>query len=52
VVATDHPSSTGGASDTVGVTVLVTPTQAKRLAFASAAGTLAIAVAPPEATRP
>jgi Flp pilus assembly protein CpaB len=52
VLATDHASGTAGASDAIGVTVLVTPTQAKRLAFASAAGTIAIAVAPPEATRP
>jgi Flp pilus assembly protein CpaB len=51
VLATDHSSGTGSASDAIGVTVLVTPTQAKRLAFAQAAGTLAIAVAPPEATR-
>jgi Flp pilus assembly protein CpaB len=52
VLATDHRASTSGASDSIGVTVLVTPTQAKRLAFAQAAGTVAIAVAPPEATRP
>jgi Flp pilus assembly protein CpaB len=52
VIATDRTSGTAGSSDTIGVTVLVTPTQAKRLAFASAAGTLALAVAPPEATRP
>jgi Flp pilus assembly protein CpaB len=50
VVATDHTAGTGGTADAIGVTVLVTPTEAKRLAFASAAGTLAIAVAPPEAT--
>lgn len=36
----------------IGVTVLVTPDEAKRLAFATAAGTLAIAVAPPEAASP
>ena len=38
-----------GTSDTVGVTVLVTPRQAGRLAFSSAAGTIALALAPPEA---
>jgi Flp pilus assembly protein CpaB len=36
----------------IGVTVLVTPEGAKRLAFATAAGTLAIAIAPPEAATP
>jgi len=47
VVAVDRTDAT-----TTGVTVLVTPGEAKRLAFATAAGTLAIAVAPPEATSP
>jgi Flp pilus assembly protein CpaB len=51
VLATDHTPGSTGASGALGVTVLVTPPQAKRLAFAAAAGTLAIAVAPPEATR-
>ncbi len=41
-----------GASGALGVTVLVTPDEAKRLAFATAAGTLAIAIAPPEAANP
>jgi Flp pilus assembly protein CpaB len=36
----------------IGVTVLVTPDEAKRLAFATAAGTLALAIAPPEAATP
>ncbi len=36
----------------IGVTVLVTPDEAKRLAFATAAGTLALAIAPPEAASP
>lgn len=35
--------------DTVGITVLVTPHQASRLAFSAATGTLSIALAPPEA---
>ena len=35
--------------DTVGITVLVTPQQASRLAFSAATGTLSIALAPPEA---
>ncbi|MGZ4676044.1 MAG: Flp pilus assembly protein CpaB [Acidimicrobiia bacterium] len=40
-------AATGG--DTVAVTVLVTPRQAARLAFSTASGTLALALAPPEA---
>ncbi|MGZ6975446.1 MAG: Flp pilus assembly protein CpaB [Acidimicrobiia bacterium] len=42
----DDPGEHGAA---IGVTVLVSPDEAKRLAFAGAVGTLAIAVAPPEA---
>jgi Flp pilus assembly protein CpaB len=38
---------TGG--DTVAVTVLVSPHQSTRLAFAAAAGTISLALAPPEA---
>ena len=34
------------AGDSVGVTVLVTPTQASRLAFSAASGTLSLALAP------
>ena len=54
VIAVDRgdaagPGEHGGA---IGVTVLVTPDVAKRLAFATAAGTLAIAIAPPEAATP
>ncbi len=41
-------SVSGDAGAAIGVTVLVTPDEAKRLAFASAAGTLALAIAPPE----
>jgi len=54
VVAVDRDASTGADAPgaAVGVTVLVTPDVAKRLAFATAAGTLAIAIAPPEATIP
>jgi Flp pilus assembly protein CpaB len=41
---------TGGeAGDTVAVTVLVSPRQATRLAFSAAAGTIGLALAPPEA---
>jgi Flp pilus assembly protein CpaB len=39
----------GDAGDTVAVTVLVTPRQSTRLAFATSAGTLSLALAPPEA---
>ena len=42
------PMANGGA-DTVGLTVLVTPHQASRLAFSTATGTLSLALAPPEA---
>jgi Flp pilus assembly protein CpaB len=52
VLATDRDDGAATSpAGALGVTVLVTPTEAKRLAFATAAGTLAIAVAPPEATR-
>jgi Flp pilus assembly protein CpaB len=47
VVAVDRSDAA-----TIGVTVLVTPDEAKRLAFATAAGTLALAIAPPEAVTP
>ena len=50
VIAVD---STGGdtsvTGDTVGLTVLVSPHQASRLAFSTASGTLSLALAPPEA---
>jgi Flp pilus assembly protein CpaB len=36
----------------IGVTVLVTSEEAKRLAFADAAGTIALSIAPPEAAAP
>jgi Flp pilus assembly protein CpaB len=49
VLAAESADSTGGGGRTVAVTVLVTAQQAPRLAFATAAGTLALAVAPPEA---
>lgn len=45
VVAVDDA---GDAGDTVAVTVLVTPRQSTRLAFAAAAGTIGLALAPPE----
>ena len=47
VVGVDRPADGG---DTVAVTVLVTPHQAARLAFATAAGTISLALAPPEAS--
>jgi Flp pilus assembly protein CpaB len=46
VVAVD---TTGDGGDTVAVTVLVTPHQAIRVAFATVAGTISLALAPPEA---
>jgi Flp pilus assembly protein CpaB len=46
VVAVD---AAGDAGDTVAVTVLVTPRQSTRLAFATNAGTITLALAPPEA---
>lgn len=52
VVAVDVDEALeGGEGATVGVTVLVRPEEARRLAFATAAGTLALALAPPEAAR-
>ena len=41
--------ATTGGSDTVGITLLVTSAQASRIAFSTAAGTVSIARAPPEA---
>ena len=46
VLAVDAAAASG---DTVGVTVLVTPRQASRLAFSASTGTLSLALAPPEA---
>jgi pilus assembly protein CpaB len=48
-VDTDGVRAPGEHGAAIGVTVLVTPDEAKRLAFATAAGTLALAIAPPEA---
>ena len=48
VVAVD---STAASGDSVGITVLVTPAQASRLAFSASTGTITIALAPPEAAR-
>jgi Flp pilus assembly protein CpaB len=45
VLAVDTADDAG---DTVAVTVLVTPAQSTRLAFAAAAGTISLALAPPE----
>lgn len=49
VLAVDNPPATG---DTVGITVLVTPRQASRLAFSASTGTISIALAPPESASP
>lgn len=49
VVRVDVPAGSG---DTVAVTVLVTPAQARRLAFSATAGTVTLALAPPEAAAP
>jgi Flp pilus assembly protein CpaB len=49
VLAAERADGTGSGGATVAVTVLVTAEQAPRLAFATAAGTLALALAPPEA---
>ncbi len=46
VVAVDANAASG---DSVGITVLVTPAQASRLAFSASTGTISIALAPPEA---
>ena len=54
VVAVDAAGSSETGAETgsaLGVTVLVRPEQARRLAFAAATGTLALSVAPPEAAR-
>jgi Flp pilus assembly protein CpaB len=51
-VDTDDGTSVDGHGAAIGVTVLVSPDEAKRLAFATAAGTLALAVAPPESATP
>ncbi len=49
VIAVDRDDGSVSADrSSIGVTVLVTPDEAKRLAFATAAGTLALAIAPPE----
>ena len=48
VVAAD---ANAASADSVGITVLVTPAQASRLAFSSSTGTISIALAPPEAAR-
>jgi len=47
----DEGRATDGRGASIGVTVLVSPDQARRLAFATAAGTLALAIAPPESSR-
>lgn len=50
VIAVDPTGTdTGATGDTVGITVLVSPHQASRLAFSTASGTLSLALAPPEA---
>jgi pilus assembly protein CpaB len=50
VLAVDESDAVAGdRGTTVGVTVLIPPDEARRLAFASAAATLALAIAPPEA---
>lgn len=49
VVGVAEPASSG---DSVAVTVLVTSTQARRVAFSTSAGTVALALAPPEAAAP
>jgi Flp pilus assembly protein CpaB len=51
-VDTDDSGVPGEHGASIGVTVLVSPDEAKRLAFAVAVGTLAIAIAPPEAATP
>ena len=48
VLAIDTATDAG---DTVAVTVLVTPRQSTRVAFAGATGTISLALAPPEAKR-
>ena len=51
-VDTDDGTNADGHGASIGVTVLVSQDEAKRLAFATAAGTLAIAIAPPESATP
>jgi Flp pilus assembly protein CpaB len=51
VTGVDRDEGPDGAGGATGVTVLVTPEQARRIAFAASAGTLALSVAPPEAAR-
>ncbi len=51
-VDTDDGTNVDGHGAAIGVTVLVSPDEAKRLAFATAAGTLALAIAPPESAAP
>jgi Flp pilus assembly protein CpaB len=54
VIAVDDGDATsaGAHGTSIGVTVLVSPDQAVRLAFSAAVGTLAIAIAPPESVAP
>ena len=56
VIAVDDGDATSGGGGehgaSIGVTVLVSPDQAVRLAFSAAVGTLAIAIAPPESAAP
>ena len=54
VIAVDNGDATrvGEHGASIGVTVLVSPDQAVRLAFSAAVGTLAIAIAPPESASP
>lgn len=49
VVRVEAPA---GSSDTVAVTVLASPAQARRLAFAAASATVSLDLAPPEAAAP
>ncbi len=52
VLAFDHPSADGEtATANAGVTLLVTETEARVIAFAAANGDLTLAVAPPESAR-
>ena len=54
VIAVDSDDGTNadGRGMSIGVTVLVSPDEAERLAFSTAAGTLALAIAPPESATP
>jgi len=52
VLTTDRaPTDAGGASDTSGVTLLVTDAEARVIAFAAANADITLAVAPPESAR-